>query len=436
MRSDWKGNLPGQGTPVIPHAQDRRDAAERMAIAGGLFAAATGVRRLRVRGARPMGEVAREAFHGRTVPSGAGRSAATAAGKFAARRGAQAAGVSLAYTGARDFVHPSGRGRADLQRDIVRPAVHAATGQDIVQRQQRRWDDAAVRKSAGLELTDADRKNLIRRKRRAAHIAEVGGTLGVAAGALRAPQILRGVQRVAPAVGTGRTASRVLAAEPRLTSASNTVGVASIAAGSAGAFNSAGVQRREASSLSKSARYMRAHADRVSPQAEDAYHRLRNDRNAGYGGTVLNGLAAAGSADYARDALKQGRRGWGALGVAATVASTIAARNSLKGARRKQSRMRKIENKAHSREAAGLYGPGRGKEPVDQTSARANLVAKAGLLGLPSGLRAARTVAPGARPAQFGRALPVGVARAARPRQGTIRRVPSGGAVTVRGGLG
>lgn len=405
----------------------RRDGAERVALAGGLFGAAAGASRIKVRGARPLGQVARQAWKDRKAPADAKRSLAAAAGKTTVKRGLQVTAIPLAAGGAADIRRPTPeRGRVDLRREVIRPVLHGATGADLM------LGSGKVKKSqVTMDLTDAERKKLVRRKRQAVGIASASGALGIAAGVTRAPQGVRALSRISPKVAASATGRRIAAAEPKLTSASNTLGVGSIAVGSAGAFNAAGMQRREARALAKSARYMRANADRVSPQAEDAYHRLRNDRNAGYGGAILNGTASAAGVDYTRDAFQRGRKAWGGLGIAMTAASGIAASSSYKGARRKQVRMDKIEAKARSRKAAGLYGAGRGRTPVDPSSTRANLVAKAGVAGI---VRAAS--ASQVKPHIPGLPKPTGVARALTPRRGTIRRVPGGGAVTVRGGLG
>jgi hypothetical protein len=125
-------------------------------------------------------------------------------------------------------------------------------------------------------------------------------------------------------------------------------------------------------------RFLRGYSSRISPDAERGYRTLKHGRN-------QQAAQAAGAATMA------GLGGWlthhevstrprnkpaVAVTAASTLASAYTAASNAAGAHRYDRKMGKIKAKARSRRAQGLYGPGRGLTPVDDTSARARNLAK------------------------------------------------------------
>jgi hypothetical protein len=164
-------------------------------------------------------------------------------------------------------------------------------------------------------------------------------------------------------------------------------------------------------------RFLRQYKDRISPKAEAGYNSLRRQRNkdrawaatqAGLTGVNAVGLAAA---------LKARSKPWTAVGAAATGFSGYqAGKHANKARRYDKGPMEGIRRKARERKARGLYGPGRGMEPVDQSS---RSVGKALVPRLP-------------KP----RSLPKGLRRTPGIRRAYVSRRPTGQLVSVRGGFG
>jgi GNAT superfamily N-acetyltransferase len=128
-------------------------------------------------------------------------------------------------------------------------------------------------------------------------------------------------------------------------------------------------------------RFLRGYKERISPDAERGYKHLKQGRNEqaaeAVGSATMTGLGGW----LLHHELKHGKvlhKNPGALIAAAgTVASAANARQNAAGARRYHQKIQPIKAKARSRRAQGLYGPGRGLEPVDMTSARAKALSKA-----------------------------------------------------------
>jgi hypothetical protein len=117
--------------------------------------------------------------------------------------------------------------------------------------------------------------------------------------------------------------------------------------------------------------FLSRYGDRISPNAEAGYRHLRSERNenvaSAIGNTSLAGLSAGVLAHEGHTLSKPAAALTGAGGLAAA----YTALHSTRTAKRRQTSMKKIEQKAHARAALGLYGPDRGKTPVDMSSARA-----------------------------------------------------------------
>jgi hypothetical protein len=117
--------------------------------------------------------------------------------------------------------------------------------------------------------------------------------------------------------------------------------------------------------------FLSHYSDRISPNAEAGYRHLRAQRNenaaSAVGNSALAGLSAGVLAHEGRSLSKPAAALTGAGGLAAA----YTALNATKTAQRRHTSMKKIEQKAHARAALGLYGPDRGKTPVDMSSARA-----------------------------------------------------------------
>jgi hypothetical protein len=117
--------------------------------------------------------------------------------------------------------------------------------------------------------------------------------------------------------------------------------------------------------------FLSRYRDRISPNAEAGYRHLRSERNenaaSAIGNTSLAGLSAGVLAHEGHTLSRPAAALTGAGGLAAAYTALHSART----AKRRQTSMKKIEQKAHARAALGLYGPDRGKTPVDMSSARA-----------------------------------------------------------------
>ena len=138
----------------------------------------------------------------------------------------------------------------------------------------------------------------------------------------------------------------------------------------------------------KSDRFLHEYGDRISPKAESGYTYLREGRDRYKSEARMQTHQAAGSAAMSglsgwltsHEVARGGSKPAIAVAGLSTLASGINAAHSYNSARhanasakRWDSKMDKIKAKAHERAHAGLYGPGRGKSPVDSTSRAKNL---------------------------------------------------------------
>lgn len=117
--------------------------------------------------------------------------------------------------------------------------------------------------------------------------------------------------------------------------------------------------------------FLREHRDRISPDAERGYRTLRSQRNdatvSAAGSAALAGLSGTVLHSEWKNLSKPAL----ALTAAGGVAAGYGAVRSGVTAARRQRRMDSIEAKGRARAKLGLYAPGRGRTPVDSTSAQA-----------------------------------------------------------------
>ncbi len=114
---------------------------------------------------------------------------------------------------------------------------------------------SSVKKMAAInELPKKEQQQLIQRRKKARHLSNVAGTLGLAALASRAPQITRAVTSATPSLRVKKPVRAILRAEPKATQVSDALGVASIGVGSANSFNWAKINRSEIKADEKSIR--------------------------------------------------------------------------------------------------------------------------------------------------------------------------------------
>ena len=140
--------------------------------------------------------------------------------------------------------------------------------------------------------------------------------------------------------------------------------------------------------VAKSDSFLATHRDRISPKAEAGYEYLREGRNRFRSDARMQTHQAVGSAAMsglsgwltAHEVARGGSKPAIAVAGLSAAASGVNAAHSLNGARQSKrsakswdSKMDKIKAKAHERANAGLYGPGRGKTPVDHKSRAKNL---------------------------------------------------------------
>jgi len=95
-------------------------------------------------------------------------------------------------------------------------------------------------------LPKDEQQQLVARKKKARRYSQIGGTLGLAALATRAPQGVKAATAHTPALRVRRPVRRLIAWEPRATNASNTLTTLGAGIGAMGSFNFAGMQRSEA----------------------------------------------------------------------------------------------------------------------------------------------------------------------------------------------
>lgn len=184
---------------------------------------------------RPWKKDYKTKLRGIHVPYSAGRVASTAV---------RSAGIPLAAYGAFNIVRPGDKVvRVRLKDDVLRPTLNAATGLGHAKNAR-----SALGKA---DLTSRETDRLGRRKQVGRDLSIVGGTLGLGALALRAPEAARAVSRV-PRVGRLRALKALAARDSAATKASNALGVAAIGVGSVGSFNYAAQQKLERKQVVKS----------------------------------------------------------------------------------------------------------------------------------------------------------------------------------------
>lgn len=164
-------------------------------------------------------------------------------------------------------------------------------------------------------------------------------------------------------------------------------------------------------------KFLRRYRDRISPDAERGYNSMRRQRNKDRAWaatqTGLTGINAAGTVA----AIRARSKPFTVLGAGLTAFSGAqAVKHGAKARGYDKGPMEGIRRKARSREDAGLFGPGRGKEPVDASSKH---VGKALVPRIP-----------------MPRSLPKGLRRTPTIRRSYVARRPSGRMVSVRGGFG
>ena len=168
------------------------------------------------------------------------------AGQVAAKLGGRAmfaTGAPLAAYGGYKMVKPDGKPvpRLDPKRDVVKPVARGVALRDLADEQERRFAKA--------ELARTDQRRLVRRKNSGKNLSIAGGTLGLAALGLRAPEAARALTKIPK---LNRTPLKQIAAkEPGATKASNALGIAAIGTGSVGSFNYASQQKIEAKQFKK-----------------------------------------------------------------------------------------------------------------------------------------------------------------------------------------
>lgn len=177
---------------------------------------------------RPWKKGYKTKLRGIHVPYAAGRVASTAV---------RSAGIPLAAYGAFNIVRPGDKVvRVRLKDDVLRPTLNAATGLGHAKHAR-----SALGKA---DLTSRETDRLGRRKQVGRDLSIVGGTLGLGALALRAPEAARAATRI-PRVGRLRALKALAARDSSATKASNALGVAAIGVGSVGSFNYAAQQKLE-----------------------------------------------------------------------------------------------------------------------------------------------------------------------------------------------
>ncbi len=232
--------------------RDRSKAAESAAVGGAMIAAGSAGnygldRMLERRGVatpgralagelmRPWKKDYKTKLRGIHVPYAAGRVASTAV---------RSAGIPLAAYGAFNVVRPGDKVvRVRLKDDVLKPTLNAAAGLGHAKNAR-----SALGKA---DLTSREADRLGRRKQVGRDLSIVGGTLGLGALALRAPEAARAVSRV-PRVGRLRALKALAARDSAATKASNALGVAAIGVGSVGSFNYAAQQKLERKQVVKS----------------------------------------------------------------------------------------------------------------------------------------------------------------------------------------
>ena len=159
------------------------------------------------------------------------------------------------------------------------------------------------------DLTQAEQRRLSGHKQAGRYLSLAGGTLGVSALALRAPEAARAASRFQrlrrmPAL------RRVAAKEPAATKASNTLGVAAIGTGAVGSFNYAAQQKLEREAVVPTRKSLRSHADeeswrwRRTPEAAAVRQARRDLRNADWSKDIAYGAVGAAATPIALTGLR------------------------------------------------------------------------------------------------------------------------------------
>ena len=116
-------------------------------------------------------------------------------------------------------------------------------------------------------------------------------------------------------------------------------------------------------------RFLRENRDRISPSAEAGYEYLRRGRNTARRQSAVSGAVTAGNLLGAGYYVKKKNPMMaGAASLLAVGSGANAVDRGLMAHRWNKNKMGPIKAKAISRREAGLYAPGRGKQPVDTTS--------------------------------------------------------------------
>lgn len=215
------------------------------------------------------------------------------------------------------------------------------------------------------ELPKKDQSQLIHRKKRARRISQVSGGLSLAALASRSPQLTRATAGRIPKLARTGAVKRIVAAEPRATNASNTLGIMSLGTGAIGSFNYAGIQRAETKADEKAIkkrddRFLRNYRNRISTDAEAGYQYLRHGRNVARADSAANAAISAGSTAAGVMAARVFRGPMRALTVGSdAVVAVHTGRNSAKSYQKQKrwnEHMNKIKARAYQRAADGEYG--------------------------------------------------------------------------------
>ena len=215
-------------------------------------------------------------------------------------------------------------------------------------------------------LSPSESDRLSAHKKIGRGLALTSGTMGLTALGMRAPS----GAKVLASRGV-KVPGRLVRAEAAATRHSNTLGIGAIGVGSMGSFNYAAQQKLERKKDEMFAKaWMDRNIDRISPKAEDWYKSQRHRRNEGAaaatGNLAIGGLTGWGVTHELKRGVtnKPVVAATAAGGIGAMAAAYSQAKSSHRGAKH----MKKVQAAAVRRERDGLWGPGRGKTPVDPTS--------------------------------------------------------------------
>lgn len=324
-------------------------------------------------------------------------------------RALQVTGLPLTAVGIHHMVRPQKNKVIDPAKDVIGRTVQNAAMSDQVKMGQK-WVNKAY--------TEADNAEVVARKKRARHLSQVSGTMGLAALGLRAPSGAAALARHSKSAANVKALARVASHAKTANEASNTLGVGAIGVGSLGSFNFARLQGLEAKrdQVRKDA-FLNQYRDRISPKAEEGYRRLTTGIREDNIDAAGNAALGAGLIGYSmKDAYKK-RHGLAVLGVLGGATALRSAKRNIESADRQKMARQRIKDKAVERATAGQYGEGR--RPVAKASTED--LAKAFVR-----LRAPRLNAP----------YPKGILKKPAIRDGHLQRTASGKIVSVRGSIG